>query len=101
MMVLAMPVSVMFVLQEEVLIATVGCECHGRDAEARKGALESVPPGEDALVPPCLSAAASAASAAARAVDPGRGSPMALTLAPKGRILAARPPGHTSSCRNR
>jgi hypothetical protein len=45
---------VVVVLQEEVLVSAVGGECNGRDAKAREGSSETIPPGERPLVSPCF-----------------------------------------------
>lgn len=51
---LAMTLSVMFILQKHVLVATVCCKSHGRNAQAREGVLEPIPPAEEACVAPFL-----------------------------------------------
>lgn len=57
MVLLSVPRSMMaIIVQEHVLVAAVGCECHSRDAQPWKRAPEAVEPRENALVPPCLAA---------------------------------------------
>lgn len=51
---LAMSLSVMLVLQEHVFISAVCRKRHGRDAQAREGSLEAVPPAEESSVSPPL-----------------------------------------------
>lgn len=50
----AVSVAVVVVFEKEVLEAAVRREGHRRDAQAGEGALEPVPPAEEALVSPCL-----------------------------------------------
>lgn len=47
---------VVLILEEEVLVAAVPSESNGRNPQAREAVLESVPPGEDSLVSPRLTA---------------------------------------------
>ena len=53
---LAVAEVVVLVLEEHLLVAEVGDEGDGSDAEAGEGALEPVPPREDAGVAPGLTA---------------------------------------------
>lgn len=53
---LAVALAVVLLLQEVMFVHAVGRKRRSADAESGESTFEPVPPGEDSLVPPCLSA---------------------------------------------
>lgn len=89
--VLSVGVAVVVVVgQEEVLVGAVAGKGDGRDAEAGEGSLEPVESREGALVSPGLSVVSIVSGC--RGVRQILRAQVPLTLSPKGRIWAGRPP---------
>jgi hypothetical protein len=79
--------GMVFVLGKEVFISAVGSEGYCCNTETRKGALESVPPGELSCVSPSLSVVSQSDFVIALDIP---GELVERTLSPMGRIVAGQ-----------